>query len=220
MKAMSFLLPLTLLFILHCHWPSLHGREYFNYSRPGRLWLATSRVGTGKTISFFTVYAANLGCPIMLHSAKNTSDRGTVLEQDKYMFSVNMYSIQCKNESYYACMLFEEAYIRPHGQFCYTAVEDMAVHFISILVLCTKTYLAAAFCEGLWRVGGGGILLNFANFLCKTGRHMIGCPLHILTVVWGRAVLSVVLGWCRALLLFSQIDTEHVWKRDVEQWFL
>ncbi len=26
-----------------------------NYSRPGRVWLVTSRLGTGKTITFFTV---------------------------------------------------------------------------------------------------------------------------------------------------------------------
>jgi hypothetical protein len=30
-------------------------RELLNYSRPGRFWLVTSRLGTGKTINFFTV---------------------------------------------------------------------------------------------------------------------------------------------------------------------
>ncbi len=29
------------------------GREYFNYSLPGRLWLVTSRLGTGKSLAFF-----------------------------------------------------------------------------------------------------------------------------------------------------------------------
>ncbi len=33
---------------------SLAGKN--NYSRPGRAWLVTSRLGTGKTITFFTVY--------------------------------------------------------------------------------------------------------------------------------------------------------------------
>jgi hypothetical protein len=28
-------------------------RELLNYSRPGKVWLVTSRVGTGKTITFF-----------------------------------------------------------------------------------------------------------------------------------------------------------------------
>jgi hypothetical protein len=32
---------------------TLPGREKFNYSRPGRFWLVTSRQGTGKTITFF-----------------------------------------------------------------------------------------------------------------------------------------------------------------------
>ncbi len=35
---------------------SLPGRELLNYSRPGRVWLVTSPLGTGKTITFFTVY--------------------------------------------------------------------------------------------------------------------------------------------------------------------
>ena len=36
---------------------TLPGRELFNYSRPGRVWLVTSRLGTEKAITFFTVYA-------------------------------------------------------------------------------------------------------------------------------------------------------------------
>jgi hypothetical protein len=35
----------------------LSGRGLFNYSRPGRDWLVTSRLGTGKSITFFTVYS-------------------------------------------------------------------------------------------------------------------------------------------------------------------
>jgi hypothetical protein len=34
---------------------TLPGRESLNYSRPGRTWLVTSRLKTGKTITFFTV---------------------------------------------------------------------------------------------------------------------------------------------------------------------
>ncbi len=36
---------------------TLPGRELLNYSLPGRDWLVTSRLGTGKTITFFTVYS-------------------------------------------------------------------------------------------------------------------------------------------------------------------
>ncbi len=36
---------------------TLPGQEKFNYSRPGRVWLVTSRLGTGKSIIFFTVWA-------------------------------------------------------------------------------------------------------------------------------------------------------------------
>jgi hypothetical protein len=32
---------------------TLHGREELNYSRPGRVWLVTSRLGTGNFITFF-----------------------------------------------------------------------------------------------------------------------------------------------------------------------
>ncbi len=32
------------------------GREYFNYFWPERLWLVTSRPGTGKLLTFFTVH--------------------------------------------------------------------------------------------------------------------------------------------------------------------
>ncbi len=37
---------------------TLPGREKFNYSRPGRVWSVTPRLGTGKSITFFTVYEA------------------------------------------------------------------------------------------------------------------------------------------------------------------
>ncbi len=50
-----------------CHFPvpcrdvtyhALPGREYFNYSRLGRVWYLTSRLGTGKSLTFFySVYA-------------------------------------------------------------------------------------------------------------------------------------------------------------------
>jgi hypothetical protein len=39
---------------------TLSGRELLNYSRPGRVWLVTSRLGTGKTIIFFTVHDAGV----------------------------------------------------------------------------------------------------------------------------------------------------------------
>jgi hypothetical protein len=32
---------------------TLSGRELLNYSRLGRVWLVTSRLGSGKTITFF-----------------------------------------------------------------------------------------------------------------------------------------------------------------------
>jgi len=35
---------------------TLPGQELLNYSRPGRVWLVTSRLGTGKTTTFFTVH--------------------------------------------------------------------------------------------------------------------------------------------------------------------
>jgi hypothetical protein len=35
---------------------TLPGREKFNYSRPGWVWVVTSRLVTGKSIIFFTVY--------------------------------------------------------------------------------------------------------------------------------------------------------------------
>jgi hypothetical protein len=35
---------------------TLPGREQFKYSRPGRVWSVTSRLGTGKLLTFFTVY--------------------------------------------------------------------------------------------------------------------------------------------------------------------
>ncbi len=37
---------------------TLHGREKFIYSRPGRVWFVTSRLGTGKSLTFFcSVYS-------------------------------------------------------------------------------------------------------------------------------------------------------------------
>jgi hypothetical protein len=37
-----------------CHLPnSPYSQKYFNYSRPGRVWLVTSRLGTGKSFTFF-----------------------------------------------------------------------------------------------------------------------------------------------------------------------
>ncbi len=38
---------------------ALLGREQFNNSQPGKFWLVTSRLGTGKTITFFTVQRAS-----------------------------------------------------------------------------------------------------------------------------------------------------------------
>ncbi len=42
---------------------TLPGREQLNYSRPGILWLVTSRMGTGKTIAFFysKIFSQNRG---------------------------------------------------------------------------------------------------------------------------------------------------------------
>jgi hypothetical protein len=37
------------------------GRELLYYFQPGRVWLLTSRLGTGKTITFFTVYGRAVG---------------------------------------------------------------------------------------------------------------------------------------------------------------
>jgi hypothetical protein len=36
---------------------TLPDRELLNYSRTERVWFVTSRLGTGKTINFFTVYS-------------------------------------------------------------------------------------------------------------------------------------------------------------------
>jgi hypothetical protein len=35
---------------------TLPGREILTYSRPGRVWFVTSRLGTGKTKTFFTMW--------------------------------------------------------------------------------------------------------------------------------------------------------------------
>jgi hypothetical protein len=39
---------------------TLSGREYLNYCRQGRVWLVTSRLGTGKSGTFFTVLLLNI----------------------------------------------------------------------------------------------------------------------------------------------------------------
>ncbi len=39
---------------------TLPGQEKFNYSWPGRVWLVPSRLGTGKSLTFFTVYAPRM----------------------------------------------------------------------------------------------------------------------------------------------------------------
>jgi hypothetical protein len=38
------------------------GRESLNYSRLGRVWFVTSRLGTGKTVTFFTVSYDKMRC--------------------------------------------------------------------------------------------------------------------------------------------------------------
>jgi hypothetical protein len=58
-KLVAFVLYCTITTsIIHLHYAlctnqTLPGRELLNYSRPGRVWLVTSRLGTGKTITFF-----------------------------------------------------------------------------------------------------------------------------------------------------------------------
>jgi len=39
---------------------TLPGREYLNSSPPGRVWYVTSRLVTGKSLTFFTVYLTSL----------------------------------------------------------------------------------------------------------------------------------------------------------------
>jgi hypothetical protein len=39
---------------------TLPWREKLNYSRPGRVWLVTSRLGTGKPLAFFTVVVVTI----------------------------------------------------------------------------------------------------------------------------------------------------------------
>ncbi len=39
---------------------TLPGRELLNYSRPGRVWLATSRLRTGKTITYISSVPQNI----------------------------------------------------------------------------------------------------------------------------------------------------------------
>jgi hypothetical protein len=52
---------------------TLPGREYWNYSRPSRVWLVTFRLGTGKLLIFFTVWYVQakfldrkLKCPFLI----------------------------------------------------------------------------------------------------------------------------------------------------------
>jgi hypothetical protein len=48
---------------------TLSRREQFNYSRPGRVWLVTSRLGTGKSINFFySVLFSDLTAREALHA--------------------------------------------------------------------------------------------------------------------------------------------------------
>jgi hypothetical protein len=49
---------------------TLPGRELLNYSRPGRVWLVTPWLGTGKTITFFTVYL-HPPLPLSVYRANN-----------------------------------------------------------------------------------------------------------------------------------------------------
>ncbi len=49
-KKKVIIFPVPILDVAH---QTLPGRELLNYSRPGRDWLVTSRLGTGKTINFF-----------------------------------------------------------------------------------------------------------------------------------------------------------------------
>jgi hypothetical protein len=51
---------------------ALPGRELLNYSRPGRVWLMTSRLGTGITITFF-YSVASLPTPPRLCPARPTN---------------------------------------------------------------------------------------------------------------------------------------------------
>jgi hypothetical protein len=47
---------------------TLPGREYFNYSRPGRVWSVTSRLGTGKSVTFFySVPSGRQPCDLALN---------------------------------------------------------------------------------------------------------------------------------------------------------
>jgi hypothetical protein len=42
------------------------GGNYLNYCRPGRVLFVTSRLGAGKTITFFTVYCPDQRCVIFI----------------------------------------------------------------------------------------------------------------------------------------------------------
>jgi hypothetical protein len=61
-----------------CHRPNSPWQEYLNYSRPGRVWSVTSRLGTGKWQTFFysvvkTLIALKWNgiCAISVHSIFN-----------------------------------------------------------------------------------------------------------------------------------------------------
>jgi hypothetical protein len=46
---------------------TLPGQEKLNYYRPGRVWLVTSQLGTGKSLTIFTVYASDFTNSLCLH---------------------------------------------------------------------------------------------------------------------------------------------------------
>ncbi len=50
--------------MVHCKKGHLPGRELLNCSRPGRVWLATFRLGTGKAITFF--YSVAMGWKVCI----------------------------------------------------------------------------------------------------------------------------------------------------------
>ncbi len=57
---------------------TLPGREYFNYSRPGRVWLVTSRLGTGKSLTFFYSVLLCVDCRISASATEFARAGGTV----------------------------------------------------------------------------------------------------------------------------------------------
>ncbi len=51
-----------------CHLSNSPRLELLNYSRRGRVWLLTSQLGTGKKITFFTVYVCLPAAPIVVRN--------------------------------------------------------------------------------------------------------------------------------------------------------